>query len=205
MFCKDITGVILAGGENRRYYGFNKAFLSINGEKIIDRTIRILQKFFPEILIITNKPYIYLNYPNVIKDLIVGIGPIGGLYTALNVAKTELVFVTACDMPFIKESLIKKIIANIGEITVPVSRKGYEPLFGIYSKKVLPQVESKIKNGNFSIHTLFGNFQTKFLKLSDSESKSLFNVNSPDDMLLISKSMGDKGENLCQELLHKQL
>ena len=46
---KSITGVILSGGKNTRM-GFNKAFLKIDGERLIDRTIKIFRELFSEIM-----------------------------------------------------------------------------------------------------------------------------------------------------------
>jgi len=56
-----MTGIILAGGKNTRM-GVNKAFLEINGTRMIDKTIDIYSRLFSEILIITNDPLPYLEF-----------------------------------------------------------------------------------------------------------------------------------------------
>ncbi|MBW2561746.1 MAG: NTP transferase domain-containing protein [Deltaproteobacteria bacterium] len=43
-----MTGIILSGGKNARM-GENKAFIRVDGERIIDRTIRIFRELFDEI------------------------------------------------------------------------------------------------------------------------------------------------------------
>ncbi len=50
-----MTGVILSGGKNRRM-GENKAFLAVDGEPLIDRTVRLFRAVFKEVIIVTSSP-----------------------------------------------------------------------------------------------------------------------------------------------------
>ncbi|MEF9475741.1 MAG: nucleotidyltransferase family protein, partial [Candidatus Mariimomonas ferrooxydans] len=61
---KGCTGVILAGGENRRLPVL-KSFIEIDGEKIIERNLKIMKNLFNEVFIVTNQPevYLYLGFP----------------------------------------------------------------------------------------------------------------------------------------------
>ncbi|MBW2674523.1 MAG: NTP transferase domain-containing protein, partial [Deltaproteobacteria bacterium] len=56
-----MTGIILSGGKNARM-GENKAFIRVDGERIIDRTIRIFRELFDEIVLVTNEPLAYLEF-----------------------------------------------------------------------------------------------------------------------------------------------
>jgi molybdopterin-guanine dinucleotide biosynthesis protein A len=51
-----ISGVILAGGSNKRFGGITKANVVIDGETIISRIISTISDLFDEIIIVTNKP-----------------------------------------------------------------------------------------------------------------------------------------------------
>ena len=81
-------GIILAGGKNTRM-GVNKAFLEINGTRMIDKTIDIYSRLFSEILIITNDPLPYLEFTRaaIVTDIYKGKGPLGGIYTGLFYSK----------------------------------------------------------------------------------------------------------------------
>ena len=83
---KDITGIILAGGKSLRY-GRNKALVEVDGMRLIERVIRVMQPLFKDLMIITNTPreYDYLQLP-MHEDLIKGLGPIGGVYTGVETA-----------------------------------------------------------------------------------------------------------------------
>jgi molybdopterin-guanine dinucleotide biosynthesis protein A len=76
-----ITGIILAGGKNTRM-GANKAFLEINGIRLIDRTLNIYRRLFSEIIIVTNDPPAYLEFTDavIVTDIYKGKGPLGGFY-----------------------------------------------------------------------------------------------------------------------------
>ena len=50
-----MTGVILAGGKSKRM-GTNKAFLEINGKRMIDQIVDIFKNTFEEVILVTNSP-----------------------------------------------------------------------------------------------------------------------------------------------------
>jgi len=50
-----ISGILLSGGKNTRM-GTNKAFLEIDGVRLIDRTLDLYRRFFEDIIIVTNDP-----------------------------------------------------------------------------------------------------------------------------------------------------
>ena len=77
-----MTGVILACGESTRM-GRNKAFIEIEGERIIDRIVSLFKEIFDHTLLITNSPLDYLDLNvRLITDIIPGKGSLGGIYTA---------------------------------------------------------------------------------------------------------------------------
>ena len=49
-----LTGVILAGGLNKRFSGNNKAFIRINGKRLLERIYAIFKDLFEEIILVTN-------------------------------------------------------------------------------------------------------------------------------------------------------
>ena len=105
-----MTGIILAGGKSSRM-GTNKAFLTVGGERLIDRTVRIFKDIFHEVILVTNTPFDYLDQDcTIATDIIKGKGALGGIYTGLFFASHDHSFVSACDMPFLDKSFIKYMI-----------------------------------------------------------------------------------------------
>ncbi|HHZ91866.1 TPA: molybdenum cofactor guanylyltransferase, partial [Candidatus Poribacteria bacterium] len=82
-----ITAAILAGGKSQRM-GTNKAFLLIDEEPIISHTITTLRKITHDLLIVTNHPELYAGFQaKAVRDLQLGLGPIGAILTALTLAE----------------------------------------------------------------------------------------------------------------------
>lgn len=201
-----MTGIILAGGKNSRM-GVKKAFLNIGGTTIIDTILSIYRNIFKDIIIVTNTPeeYAYCQ-GKVIKDIIPNSGPLGGIYTGLLTAKDEYSFVTACDMPFINDSIVKYISGIRGyDIVVPVLNGQYEPLCALYSKRCLPAINKQLKDGKLSIKNIFKMCSVKELNVEEFwEAKetliSFTNVNTPEELknaLKIRESIAPIPETLA--------
>jgi len=184
-----ITGIILAGGKNLRM-GKNKAFLEVNGQRIIDRIREIFADLFNEVLLVTNSPleYGYLNL-RMVADLCPGKGALGGLYTGLFHASCSHAFVAACDMPFLNKALISHLSAlSPGyDIVIPKPDDGLQPLHAVYSQKCLPFMENLLRQDNLKIIDFFPKVKkrevvTKEILQFDPHLISFLNINTPEDL-----------------------
>ena len=184
-----ITGIILAGGKNLRM-GKNKAFLEVNGERIIDRTKNLFRELFDEVLLVTNSlpDYLGLNL-RMVADLYAGKGALGGVYTGLFHASHSHAFVAACDMPFLNKDLIRHLIdLSPGyEIVIPKTQDGWQPLHAIYSQKCLPFMEELIRQDNLKIIDFFHRVKkrevpTEEILPLDPNLTSFLNVNTPEEL-----------------------
>ncbi len=184
-----IVGAVLVGGKSRRY-GRNKALEILQGERLIDRQLRKVQALFTEVLVITNEPkhYLHLNV-TILRDVIPGLGPLGGIYTGLLFAQGESVFVTACDMPFLQPAVVRHMVqlARDHDVVVPEKKGGLEPLHAIYSARCLPHIKRMLDRGKFQVISFFP--AVKVYRLSqeeigqlDPQGLSFFNINTPNDM-----------------------
>jgi len=192
-----ITGIILAGGKNFRM-GKNKAFLEVNGERIIDRTKKLFRELFDEVLLVTNSlsDYLDLNL-RMVADLHPGKGALGGIYTGLFHASHSHVFVAACDMPFLNKDLIRHLIdLSPGyDIVIPKTQDGWQPLHAIYSQKCLPFMEELIRQDNLKIIDFFHRVKKRevppeeILPL-DPNLASFLNVNTPEELARIKEYSG---------------
>ncbi|RPJ22606.1 MAG: molybdenum cofactor guanylyltransferase [Desulfobacteraceae bacterium] len=184
-----VTGFILLGGKSSRY-GSNKAFVEIEGVRLVDRVVRVMKSIFHRIVLLTNTPeeYAYLQTP-MVEDLIKGFGPMGGIYTGLMTLSDEVGFFVACDMPFLSESLIRHMVDVRDDFDVVVPRMDWmlEPLHALYSKKCLPVIRETIRQDQHQILKCFAELRVRFvdeeeLRLWDPELRSFFNINKPQDL-----------------------
>lgn len=185
-----VTGVLLTGGESRRM-GRNKAFLEIDGIPLIERTLDVLQKTCREVFISCRSGELYSHFAyKVIPDIYAGKGPLGGLYSAMQQASYEQIFLVACDMPFINEAAIRYIYSQMDDFDaiVPYALGRMHPLHAFYHKRIVPLVTRKIKNDRLRLVDVFSACRTKILKADESEAsykewinRSVLNVNTPDE------------------------
>lgn len=188
-----MTGIILSGGKNTRM-GENKALIRVNGERLIDRTVRIFKEIFKEVILVTNSPLEYLDQDvMMVVDIIKGKGALGGIYTGLFYSSFDYSFVSACDMPFLDSDFIKYMIASIGHnnIVVPAASSGLQPLHAIYSKRCLAPIKKRIDTGNLKITGFYNRLKTckisaNTIKSFDPEERVFININSKEDLEQIS-------------------
>jgi molybdopterin-guanine dinucleotide biosynthesis protein A len=189
-----ITGIILAGGKNLRM-GQNKAFLEVQGERIIDRIKRIFVDLFDEVLLVTNSPRDYLDLNlRIVTDLYREKGALGGVYSGLFHASYSHAFVAACDMPFLRKALISHLVGlSPGyDIVIPRTEDGLQPLHAVYSRKCLPFMEALLRRDNLKIIDFFQRVKkrevpTEEILPLDSQLTSFLNLNTPEDLARIQE------------------
>jgi molybdopterin-guanine dinucleotide biosynthesis protein A len=189
----DITAFILSGGKSSRI-GTNKSLLVIDDRTLIQRLVELLDLIFTEVVISSNEPELYDFLGNkIIKDIIPGRGPLSGIHSALSFTTTDKNFIISCDMPFISTEMINYLIYNNSdaEIVIPRAEGRIQPLYGIYSKSILADVQnlliessnpnSKLKE---SISELLKRVKTDFVDVDklDFYHRNLFlNINTLED------------------------
>src|SRR5688572_33465590 len=107
----NITAFILAGGKSSRM-GTDKGLVPFRGKEMIRWSIDLLQPIFNDVYLVANRPeYAKFGLP-VLSDMLHEKGPIGGIYTALTSSNTTWNFIMACDMPFMNNQVIHKLISD---------------------------------------------------------------------------------------------
>lgn len=184
-----MTGVVLAGGKNERM-GRNKAFLKINGQRIIDRTVDIFKDTFDEVILVTNSPleYLYLD-ARIVTDIIPKKGALGGIYTGLLYSSSQHIFVAACDMPFLNKGFIDYMMSKVNnfDVVVPRSIDGLQPLHAIYSKRCRRHINALIQSDDLKITGFYRKVRVREINpgeiLSfDPKQSSFFNINTLHDL-----------------------
>ena len=183
------TGIILAGGKSSRF-GRDKALEPIDGKPLIQRIKEDFDILFQEVIIIANEPekYEFLGV-DIHKDIIPGLGPIGGLFTGLTVTGCDWSFFAACDMPFINKRLVRALAALRPGYDVVAPRIGWkiEPLHAFYHRCCLDPLRKIIDSGQRQIIPLFKQVRVRFveeeeIRAIDPELTSFFNINFPEDV-----------------------
>ena len=186
---RNVSGIILAGGKSRRM-GVFKPFLLIEGRRMIDVIIDKLRPFFGEIMIVTDNKNKFLGFKDVrvVEDLVKECGPLGGIYTGLKEMSDESGFFIACDMPFLHNGLIERILdatvegGRIQEVVLPLVEGKIEPLHSVYSKRILPKIKTALEQKRLSIKDFLKDCRCKYVEVREDERKSFANINTREDL-----------------------
>lgn len=197
------TGVILAGGENLRFSGKQKALMQVGGKRILDRIFDVMSGVFKDIILVTNNPGRYLEWDaTIVTDLLPVRSSLTGIHTGLFYARTDYAFFTASDTPFLKKEMITAIFDGISpgiDIVMPETDQGREPLCAVYSQNCLESARHSVENGRFKIMRTFRKKNIKIISAKasrkvDPQLLSFFNVNTPDDLRAAEMIAGEAGD-----------
>jgi len=187
-----VTGIVLAGGENRRM-GADKAFLKIAGLPMIEHVIRTLRSAVSYIIVVTNKPEAFASYDvEVTRDVFNMRGSLIGLYSGLLKSRDEYNFVVACDMPFLNRDLLAFMAGLAGSADVILPKVGgfVEPLHAVYCRSLLPVIEDHIKREQRQIKEIFKGLYVRYVAEEevdrfDPGRRSFININTPEEYRLL--------------------
>jgi molybdopterin-guanine dinucleotide biosynthesis protein A len=194
-----VAGVILAGGRNSRMGGIDKAFLRVGGETIFARTLSVLRRCFAHVVVVSNTPEKYAGYAvDVTPDELVGLGPLGGLHAALGRIPTRYAFVTACDMPYLREEPIRYLVSRLRDqdAIVPHWDGDIEPLHALYAARLRPRIAEATARGARALRDFLPELEVEYVsqaamaEVAGAE-ESFRNVNTPEEAARFAVQVGD--------------
>ena len=187
------SAVVLVGGEAKRANGKEKYFFQYQGRTFIDRLVDTLQSVVDEIILVARDPEQCRRFHRIdgvqcISDIRQGIGPIGGLHAGTLVARGDLVFVSACDMPCIEAGVVSYLFNAIGSHDAAIPRWNedmLEPLHAVYRRDVL--LEYLKTHESYSLRPMIRTIDTRYVPVSelrafDPELRTFTNINKLEDL-----------------------
>jgi len=184
-----VGGAILAGGKSNRM-GRDKATMDAGGATMVERSVEALRSIASPIVVVSETGDRYrLPGCQEIADRTPGLGPVGGIVTALHHLGPGLHLVVACDMPFLNTELLSLLVrlADDGdEVVAPLIRGRPEPLCAAYRYTALPVLEQFLQTGQRAAHRALESLDTRYvdetlLRQVDPELASFINVNTESD------------------------
>ncbi|MCX7026309.1 MAG: molybdenum cofactor guanylyltransferase [Spirochaetes bacterium] len=144
-----VTVAILAGGKSSRFGGRDKQELLFDGEMLGRRVARMALALGAPVIVAGSNPRPYTGMDlRLVGDARPGFGPLSGLHAALEAASTPWVYLMACDMPYMEETWLDRLLelAAAGEgqgVTAIAAERGgkIEPFHALYSRPLLPELD----------------------------------------------------------------
>jgi molybdopterin-guanine dinucleotide biosynthesis protein A len=184
-----VAGLILAGGQNSRMGGADKAFLTVNGQTVFQRTLALLRRCFPQVVVVSNRPEKYAQFDvEITCDEFQRRGPLAGIHAGLGLVRCPYAFVVACDMPFLRVEPIRYLVHCIDgqEAVVPWWDGDIEPLHAIYATALRSRMGQVLSGSSHAIREFLPTIDVEYIpetvmcRIQGAE-ESFRNVNTPED------------------------
>ncbi len=192
---KDITAVILAGGQGRRMGGQDKGLLEFNGKPLVSILIDRLEHQSVAILINANRNherYQSFGYP-VINDQLEGYqGPLAGFASAMSAAATDYILTLPGDSPLLVEDYVARFIASCEQNNSPIivahDGERLQPVHALIKVDLLPDLQRFLASGDRKIDRWYALHDTANADFSDC-ADMFRNINTPSDQQSLRASL----------------
>ena len=187
----DKSGWVFVGGKSSRF-GCDKAFAKWQGRPLTAHVADVVRAAAGSVTLVGDPQKYGILGLTVIPDAVREAGPVGGLLAVLNETSARWNLVTACDMPYLKESFLRFLLTRASgsdaDVVLPVDGDGLpQPLCAVYRTTAREVVRAAVANGERKLTKTFEGLQVVSVSASDyssfnKEGNLLVNVNYPEDL-----------------------
>jgi len=187
----NITGIILAGGRARRMGGQDKGLIHLARKPMIEYVLNAIEPQVDAIIINANrnqKVYGKYGYP-VVADQIGGYcGPLAGMASGLQAAKTPFIVTAPCDTPLIPDDLVHKLYSILqdedAEICTAHANGRLQPVFTLMKSELLSSMLDFLNSGERKIDKWFEKHRLAIADFSE-QAETFININSAAELAAI--------------------
>lgn len=175
--------IVLVGGKSRRF-GRDKLSEPLcfgdRSEWLVDAPIRALRGVFGSRVALVGhcSPPVAARGDLCFPDRYPGVGPIGGVLSALEASEKD-VFILAGDLPLITAEVVQSIVEAGGRApaawAVLAGTGRVEPCIGIYRREAAPGLAKRVVDGQFALVDAVGADRTVIVEVP---SGAVINVNT---------------------------
>ena len=201
MDVNNILGVILAGGKSKRF-GQDKSQVKLQDKLLIDYILSEVIDKFNEILIVANEKINFMSSNNIsiTKDFKSGLGPLGGVLTAMkwikeNNKKYKWISTFPSDTPFFKKKELKFFYENINinssKLFFIKSDETRHNIFGLWSLDLMDKLEKDILRGERKVEVWANSIGVSTVNIKYKKVDPFFNINTKQDLEKAFKIMNN--------------
>lgn len=198
----NVAAYVLAGGASTRM-GADKALLELGGVPMALRTARLVAPLVASVTVVGPPERFAPLGLEAIPDREPGLGPLGGIATALAHTRTEWNLVLACDLPYLTAAWLAHLIARAREgcadALLPHSETAGrllpEPLCAIYHRRCLATIDAALARGIRKVTDGLAGLRLVAIppaewKAFDSSGRLFKNINAPEDFRRAQRDFG---------------
>jgi molybdenum cofactor guanylyltransferase len=180
----DARAFVVAGGRSSRM-GRDKARLPYRESTLLTHALGLLREVTPDVAILCGPERRYEDFgaPLVI-DAVCGVGPLGGLYSALlsaSIDKRERIVWLGVDLPLVPPTTMDQLLRELERADVAMARttRGVEPLCAAFrTAPTLESVRHALLDGRLKLTSALASLMVHTV---DADDESFVNVNSPEE------------------------
>lgn len=129
----------------------------------------------------------------ILPDLHPGLGPLGGLETALTDSGAEWNLVVACDMPRLTADWLAAVLSTARRsgsagCVIPIAAGRAHPLAAAYHRKCLPRVTEIVFDRSLRLLDAVERLEPEFLAVPPEAEACFANMNTPEDWAILLQS-----------------
>ena len=188
----NILGVVLAGGKSQRF-GEDKCQVKLGDKLLIDYILSEIIDEFKEVLLISNNKIKYINSNKIslVEDTKKGLGPLGGILTAMKWIKEnnksyKWISTFPSDTPFFKKKILNNFLEEIkdyeGKLFFINSNDTRHNIFGLWSIDLLERLEKDLDNGERKVEMWANKIGVKSINMKFENKDPFFNINTKEDL-----------------------
>jgi molybdopterin-guanine dinucleotide biosynthesis protein A len=165
--------------------GRDKARLPYRESTLLTHALGLLREVTPDVAILCGPERRYEDFgaPLVI-DAVCGVGPLGGLYSALlsaSIDKRERIVWLGVDLPLVPPTTMDQLLRELERADVAMARttRGVEPLCAAFrTAPTLESVRRALLDGRLKLTSALASLMVHTV---DADDESFVNVNSPEE------------------------
>lgn len=195
----ELTGMVLAGGEGRRMGGRDKGLEPFAGLPLVGHVVKRLEGQVAELLINANRNADAYRFfaDRVIEDAEGGFkGPLMGIYSGLQAAKTPWLLVAPCDTPALPADLVARMVASIASgdrehnIAVAFDGERLHPVVALLRTSLVDDLAVTLAEGERKIDRWYARHDWCRVDMSDCPD-AFANLNTEEEKLRLEAALLD--------------
>ena len=185
---RDISAVILAGGQASRMGGKDKGLILFNQKPLIHYGVNVVSQSVDSIWVSANRNLdLYQEFGKVVVDELSDYqGPLAGISAVLSQVSTKYLLIIPCDGPYISAILLKRLshemLKNQAKLCVASENGHLHPTFALVDTSMKVKLDQYLKSGQRKLGQFFK--ENNAIEVDFSDFPQLFvNFNSPEDFM----------------------
>ena len=194
---ESFASLLLMGGKSSRM-GTSKALLTLEGKTFFQRITDQMALLGPVYVSVDLAEHVPPCPYQIVEDQVAEAGPLGGLSAAFSRIREDVVFVCACDMPFMSAEYIRFLQSLIRpeDMAVLVQAKDgrIHMMGGLYRRDLAGKMQELLAQGKHRLKDLIADLPVRILQAEEiGEYQSVLrNVNTPGDYQELLRTCGQE-------------